>query len=95
MHHFSLEYALNIDIEKIQMKQGYDNGEKKKKRKWSDKNSIQFRLCFDALAFYFALLSTTSTHSVIIQLLFSHFVSIEIVSLIFLENEYSFRFTSI
>lgn len=33
MHHFSLEYALNIDIEKIQMKQGYDNGKKKKKKR--------------------------------------------------------------
>lgn len=33
MHHFSLEYALNIDIEKIQMKQGYDNGQKREKEK--------------------------------------------------------------
>lgn len=54
------------------MKQGYDNGKKKKKkRKWSDMNSIQFRLCFDALVFFsfcftFDNVNTFSNNSVTI-----------------------------
>lgn len=71
MHHFSLEYALNIDIEKIQMKQGYDNGEKKKekeKMKWHEFNSVPF--VFRCAGFLFCVtfdnVNTFSNNSVTI-----------------------------